>query len=158
MPYCGKCGQYASDLTNCGGCRYLARVESARRNRRCAECKKPVTGCENWCSQCWDEYRAQKGWLRPKGQGKGQAKARPEDDLPQQDSAASSGGDRNPWTPPEEAKYDWTPIDSPRESGTAAASSGSQSADAARVRAAKLARQKETLQEKKSNSRTGIQK
>ena len=60
------------------------------------------------------------------------ARTRPENYYTQRDSAASSGGDRNPWTPPEEPKDEWTPPGSPRGSGSAAASSGSRVAEPAR--------------------------
>ena len=50
----------------------------------------------------------------------------------QREPASSSGGDRNPWTPPEEPQDEWTPISSPREPEPAAASSGSRVAEPAR--------------------------
>ena len=60
------------------------------------------------------------------------ARTRPENYYTQRSSAASSGGDRDLWTPPEEPEDEWSPPGTPRGSGSAAASSGSRLAEPAR--------------------------
>ena len=60
------------------------------------------------------------------------ASTRTENYYTQREPASSSGGDRNPWTPPEEPQDEWTPISSPCEPEPAAASSGSRVAEPAR--------------------------